>query len=292
MSTEEVAGRALVAMDDPVQSVFIEAVLNDIGYGVTIIDQADRAAEHAARSDKYDLVLFDVTLPRLDESGLLGMCTDRWMRLLALAPEQSGGVGFPPGVLVHGMLVAPYNSEDLAQFVDEVGAMRTGQRAKTAPKRDTRVGPIRRWSPTAERDEEPSDMGFHRGSAPTLKPFTDAPTRPDAEQQRTAEPAPVPADEITIAEGTTPAKRVAAHRAATQLNLSLTRFTTMDLRSPKDAMRGSWRASFDALQAATIVMVRLSSLMTTDERRDMIERTRGLYDLLNAALETTTSAGS
>jgi len=57
--------RILVAEDDPVNQMVIEAILEDAGMAVDIVENGKKAVERIAAAD-YDLVLMDMQMPEMD----------------------------------------------------------------------------------------------------------------------------------------------------------------------------------------------------------------------------------
>ena len=110
--------KVLFANDDIMTQWVMSDVLAASGFTLTSVCLAQRAVELIEAGAEFDLMLLDVTLPGLDQSGL----ARRWRHLLRNRPVIYTGRtqhGLAPLQQNESFLMAPFSATGLLQAIDD-----------------------------------------------------------------------------------------------------------------------------------------------------------------------------
>ncbi|MCL5109181.1 MAG: response regulator [Chloroflexi bacterium] len=114
-------GKVLVVDDDPFIRSLLAAWLQEAGYGVVMAADGQQALERV-REDRPDIILLDLTMPRLD-----GYAVVRWLRqrpetrglpILVVSADVRAHQKLA-GLRVEGILSKPFDLDEVLDRVQE-----------------------------------------------------------------------------------------------------------------------------------------------------------------------------
>ena len=125
-------GRILVAEDNPVNQLVITRILETLGFDVHVVIDGSKAVE--ALSERYDLVLMDCQMPRMDgfeaahliRAGGPGISDPRVPIVALTASAIEGGRERCLAAGMDDFVAKPVTPSDLAQVLDRWLATRSG----------------------------------------------------------------------------------------------------------------------------------------------------------------------